>query len=226
MDTAELDEEFIGDLLELDHVLREQWQLDMHRGSQGSSEVSWAGGDVTEMVVVGELGELLDRSSCTGESIEDSSDVGAWLHGDDSELILLVYPHKESLFVVVEDSSARWPVAVEATSYEEAITLPREIKLVKYARFEIILACLLQKEMVGIELVLVLLGHAFEWVEFSGEVTLEALTSLDDEVHDKISLLLVDTWSKRESLEVTLNTDSCAYNHSSLVFWKRWNLES
>ena len=80
--------------------------------------------------------------------------------------------------------------------------------------------------MVGDELVLVLLGHAFEWVEFSSEVTLEALASLDDEVHDLISLLLGDTWSKRESLKVTSNTDSCGYNHISLVLWERWGLES
>ena len=136
VDTADLDEEFVGNFIELDHVVGEQWQLDVHRGSQGSSEVGWAGGDVTEMVVVGELGDLLDGSSGTGQSIEDGSDVGAWLHGDDSELILLIDPHKESLVVVVENSSARWPVAVEAASFEVAVTLPKEIKLVRIRTFQ------------------------------------------------------------------------------------------
>jgi len=46
------------------------------------------------------------------------------LHGDDSELILLVDPDQESLGVVVEDTSARWPVSVEVASLKESVTLP------------------------------------------------------------------------------------------------------
>ena len=115
--TADLDVVFVSDSLELLHLRAEKWQLDVHGGSQGSSEVGWARGDVTEMVVVGELSNLLDGSCSTRKSIENSSDVSAWLHGDDSQLILLVDPHKEGLVVVVEYSSARWPVAVKATSF-------------------------------------------------------------------------------------------------------------
>jgi hypothetical protein len=46
------------------------------------------------------------------------------LHGDDTELILLVDPDEESLGVVVEDTTALGPVAVESASLEEAVTLP------------------------------------------------------------------------------------------------------
>ena len=84
------------------------------------------------MVVVSELSNLLDCSCSTRKSIENSSDVSAWLHRDDSQLILLIDPHKEGLVVVVEDSSARWPVAVKATSFEETITLPKKIKFVRF----------------------------------------------------------------------------------------------
>ena len=80
------------------------------------------------MLVVGELGDLLNLGGSTGKSIEDSSNVGSLLHGDDSELILFVNPDKEGLVVVVEDSSARWPVTVESASLKEAVSLPK-IKL-------------------------------------------------------------------------------------------------
>ena len=77
------------------------------------------------MVVVGELGNLLDTGSGTAESLEDLTDVSSLLHGDDSELILLVDPDKESLGIVVEDSSARWPVTVKSAGLEVFVSLPK-----------------------------------------------------------------------------------------------------
>ena len=76
------------------------------------------------MVVVSELGHGLDVGGSTSETFEDGTNVGARLHGDDTELILLVDPDEESLGVVVEDTTAAGPVAVQATSLEEAVTLP------------------------------------------------------------------------------------------------------
>ena len=81
------------------------------------------------MVVVREAGDLLDGLGGARETLEDGADVGTLLHGDDTELILFVDPDEESLRIVVEDTSALGPVAVEAASFEEAITLPKEIKL-------------------------------------------------------------------------------------------------
>jgi hypothetical protein len=51
-------------------------------------------------------------------------DIGAGLHGDDTELILFVNPDEESLVLVMEDTTTVGPVTVEAASLEEAITLP------------------------------------------------------------------------------------------------------
>jgi hypothetical protein len=49
------------------------------------------------------------------------------LHGDDSELVLLVDPDEEGLGVVVEDASAAWPVTVEVAGLKESIALPVEL---------------------------------------------------------------------------------------------------
>jgi hypothetical protein len=47
------------------------------------------------------------------------------LHGDDSELILFVNPDKEGLFFVVENTSAVGPVTIEASNFEETVSLPK-----------------------------------------------------------------------------------------------------
>ena len=75
-----------------------------------------------------ELSNLRDGGAGSAESIEDGLDVSTVLHGDDSELILLVDPDDESLGLVVEDTSARRPVSVEVASLKESIALPIKFK--------------------------------------------------------------------------------------------------
>ena len=65
----------------------------------------------------------LEVGNSSAESIENLDDSSILLHGDDSELILLVDPDQESLGVVVEDSSAGWPVSVEVASSQESVSL-------------------------------------------------------------------------------------------------------
>jgi len=67
------------------------------------------------MVVVSELAVLFNLRSSSTESLENGFDVSTWLHGNDSQLILLVDPDEESLSIVMENTSARWPVSIEAT---------------------------------------------------------------------------------------------------------------
>lgn len=69
----------------------------------------------------------LNMMSSSAESLEDFLDIGAILHWDDSQLILLVDPHEECLCIIVEDASARWPISVQAARLKESITLPIEI---------------------------------------------------------------------------------------------------
>jgi hypothetical protein len=80
------------------------------------------------MIVFGELADGLNLSCGSAESIEDLLDTGSLLHGDDSELILLVDPDEESLGNIVEDTSTRWPVSVQVACLKESISLPVEYK--------------------------------------------------------------------------------------------------
>ena len=92
------------------------------------------------MVIVSELSLCLDLSSCNCESAENSSDVSSLVHGDDSELILLVDPDQECLFLVVENTSASWPVSVETTGLQESVSF-------------------LEEEVIGNQLSLFFFGH-------------------------------------------------------------------
>ena len=116
VDASDLDVELVSDFLELVHLLGELRELDVDGGAEGGSEVGRARGDIAEVRVVGELGNLLDGGGSAGKAVEDGMEIGAGLHGDDSELILLIDPHEESLGVVVEDASAFGPLAVETAS--------------------------------------------------------------------------------------------------------------
>ena len=125
MDTSDLDVVFSSDGFESCLVLGELGKSDVDGGAEGGTEVGGAGGDVTKVLVVGELGDLLDAGGGAAESVEDGVDVRAVLHGDNSELVLLVDPDKESLGIVVEDTSARGPVSVGVASFEESVSFPK-----------------------------------------------------------------------------------------------------
>ena len=71
-----------------------------------------------------ELGNLLNVSCGAGKSVEDSVEIGTWLHGDDTELIFLINPDEEGLGIIVEDASALGPLAVEIASLQESVSLP------------------------------------------------------------------------------------------------------
>ena len=123
--STDLDVVLVSDTLESGHVLHELLQADVNGSAKGSSEVGRARGDVTKMSVVSELSSALNSGGGAAEALEDGTDVGTLLHGDDTELILLINPDEEGLGVIVEDTSALGPVAVETAGIEEAITLPR-----------------------------------------------------------------------------------------------------
>lgn len=123
VDTSDLNVIFVSDLVEQFLVLHQFWQLDVHGGSEGGTEVGRARGDESKMVVVRELANLLNLSSSSAKSVEHFLDASSLLHGDDSELIFFVDPDQEGLLGVVENSSARWPVSVEVASLKESISL-------------------------------------------------------------------------------------------------------
>ena len=124
--TSDLHVVLVSDLVELGLVGggAKLGQVDVDGGAHGGTEVSGAGGDVAEVGVVSELADGLDVLGSAAESVEDFLDAGTGLHGDDTELVLLVDPDEEGLFLVVEDTSALGPVAVEVASLEESVTFP------------------------------------------------------------------------------------------------------
>ena len=69
------------------------------------------------------LSNLFNLSSSSCKSREDSTYISTLLHRDNPELILFVDPDEEGLLVVMENSSASWPVSVETNCFEETITL-------------------------------------------------------------------------------------------------------
>ncbi len=135
VDTADLDVVLVSDSLEGGPVLGELGELDVDGGTHGGSEVGGAGGDVTEMVITRELGDLLDGAGSSAESVEDGVDVGTGLHGDDTELIRFVNPDKEGFVVVVEDTTTVGPVTVKTASLEETISLSKKWRLTFITRF-------------------------------------------------------------------------------------------
>jgi len=78
----------------------------MNGSSHGCSKVSWARGDVTEVIVMSKFDNGLNMFSSSAQSLKYCSNVSTLLHGNNSKLILFVDPHKESLAIVMEDASA------------------------------------------------------------------------------------------------------------------------
>ena len=122
------------------------------------------------MVVVGETSDLLDAGGGTAESLEDLSDVGTVLHGDDTELVLLVDPDEESLGVVVEDTTSLRPLALETARLEVLVTA-------------------LEKEVVSDELVALGGGHGGKGVVLTLKLTSEGAQGGDNLLLDLTSLL-------------------------------------
>ena len=75
---------------------------------------------------MGKLSYLLNLCCCNRQSREDCTNIGSWLHRDDSELIFFVDPDEESLFIVVEDASSFGPVSVEATCIQKPVAFFKE----------------------------------------------------------------------------------------------------
>jgi len=199
VDTTDLDEVLISDAVELIFVVHELRQLDMYRSSKGSTKISRARSDVTEMIVLGEFALLLNGLSSSTESIEDFFDSSSLLHRNNSELILLIDPDEESLGLVMEDTTTRGPVSVEITSFKEPVSF-------------------FEKEVVINELLLISCTHTFKRVEFTLEIGIKFGGGSCNNFHDLESLLLGDTWTKREISEVSSDTDTSGIDHGSLIF--------
>jgi len=119
-----LETEFVENLVEFLLVLGEVGNGNVYTSTQTCSQVAGAGEYVTEMVVVHEVvAGLLEGFLEFGEALTEATeyllDVSTLLHRDDAEMILLVYPHKEGLLIVVPDSTSVRPLILRPVRTRE-----------------------------------------------------------------------------------------------------------
>jgi hypothetical protein len=122
------------------------------------------------------------------ETLEDTLDVTALLHGNDAELILLVDPDQESLSRVVEDTATLWPVTLHTSDLQVGVTRHEE-------------------EMVIDQLLTSFVVHALQGVVDTGQVSLQGGEGVLHQSLNVHTLLLGDSGGKTVSLDVATNTD-------------------
>jgi len=169
-------------------------QVNVDRGAHASAEVGGAGVDVAELGAEEEvlaglgLDGVTDGLDTASETLEDGQDVTTALHGDDTELILLIDPDQEGLAVVVEDATALGPIALHAGDLQVGISGHEE-------------------EVVVDELLADLLIHASQGVVVASKITGELGESASSELLNSDTLLLGDAGGETESLDGATNTD-------------------
>jgi hypothetical protein len=110
------------------------------------------------------------------KSIEDSLNISTRLHRNDSELIFLVDPDKESLILVVEDASAVGPVSVESNSLKVSVTL-------------------LEEEVVLDKLLSLILSQIVQRIVSALKIAFHMSQSFADLLLDFFSLVIGNAWS-------------------------------
>merc|ERR1712036_179103 len=175
-------------------VLGPAGQVNMDGGTHASAQVGGARVNVAEFGAEQELLARLsldgvtDSSNAPGETLEDTLDITALLHGDDAELILLVDPDKESFVLVVEDATAFGPIALHTSDLQVGITRHEE-------------------EMVIDELLAGGLVHASQGVVGASEVTGQFGEGALHQGLNINTLLLGDAGGKTEAFDGTANAD-------------------
>lgn len=128
MNTSDLYVVLCSNLFKFFLILCKLWYSNVDWSSQSSSQVGWARSNVTQMVIMWEFNNLFNMSASSWESFKDLMEICTLLHRDDSQLIFFIDPYKESLVIVVENSSSFWPVSVQTASFKESISL----SIIKY----------------------------------------------------------------------------------------------
>jgi len=103
------------------------------------------------MFIVCEIDNFFNLSGTTRKTVKDCMESCTWLHGDDAKLIFFINPDKESLGLVVEDTTTVWPVTIEVASFEETISF-------------------LEKEVISNKLFALFLSKSIERVELASKV--------------------------------------------------------
>merc|ERR1712212_37916 len=120
------------------------------------------------------------------------------MHGDDTELILLVDPDEESLLVVVEDATTLRPVTLHTSNSQVPVSRDKE-------------------EVVVDQLLADLLVHASQRVVVSGKVSGEALDCILHQVLNSLTLVPGDSRRQAKAIDGTTNTDSARVDRDILI---------
>lgn len=181
--------------LESGFVLTKIRQMDMDRSTQACTAVSRATGDVTQVAVVLELNFLLDGASASNKTLEHLEERRSLLHGNDTQVILFVDPHKEGLVVVVVNTTALGPVAIEIAGLEEAVTL-------------------LEQEVIVNELLLDISIHAVKRVIGSGKFTSHVAEALDDCLLKLVTVFSADAGAEAVVGSITSDANTSRLDHN------------
>merc|ERR1712045_548559 len=174
-------------------------EVDVDGGSHASSKIGWARVNITELfgqleVLAGfSLDGVLYGLNTSGQSFEYTLGITSLLHGNDSELILLINPDKECFGFIVEDSTAFWPVTLHTSYLQVWITRHEE---------EVIINQLLSDSLV----------HSSQGIVVAREITSEFCKSSNHEFFHVNTLLLGDSRGQTESLDGSSNTNSDGVN--------------
>mmetsp|Transcript_7487 Transcript_7487/g.12572 ORF Transcript_7487/g.12572 Transcript_7487/m.12572 type:complete len:361 (-) Transcript_7487:21-1103(-) len=184
------------------HLLVQLRKLQHHRSTKTSSDIGGARGDVTKMVIVGvAVARILEGSlnsvDGTSPAGEDLLDVTSILHGDASHVVLLVDPNKESLVIVVEDTTSIRPVT-SSTAVQENIAGTR----------------LLEKETSRLQSILLILGHTTQRVVLALQVIRHGGRSegIRQQGLDLASLLSVSSGRKSQTINGAASTDASRHH--------------
>merc|ERR1719370_1279039 len=116
----------------------------------------------------------------------------------DTELILLVDPDEESLFLVVEDATTLRPVTLHTSNGQVPVSRDKE-------------------EVVVNQLLADLLVHSSQRVVVSGKVSREALDCVLHQVLNSLTLVPGDSRGKTKAINGTANTDSARVDGDILI---------
>jgi len=194
--SALLETQEMHDLVETLLILSEVRDLDVNASTQTGAQVRGAGQHVTQMLVPHELltfilHGIFKACEALTEAAEHFLDVATLLHGDDSQMILLVNPNQEGLVIVVPDTTSIRPITGHTSTAQQGGDR------------------LVEEEMVVDELFLFLICHLAQGVVLSLELSIKTSEDLSRD------LLNFTTLSPRTIWRQAQTTNAAASSHSA-----------
>merc|ERR1740129_449195 len=179
-------------------------QVDVDGSSHTSTQVGGAGVQVSQSFIEHEfparfshdrVPNSLDTSS---QLRENTLDIAALIHGNNSKLIFLVDPDQERFISVMENTATFRPVSLHTSSNQVFVTRN-------------------EKEMVIDQLLSVGFEHTHKWIKFSGQITLEFGEGAAHQFFNTQSLIASNSGGKSETFNASAHTNSGTVNWCGCV---------